>query len=84
MATAVAMAALRTTMLGDCGGGSSNDDGLCNSGGDNDGKGGNGMVMIALVALAVAHFVTHHVVANTIPSVVAVTIAFFSMQQRGQ
>jgi hypothetical protein len=78
------MAALRTTALGDCGGGSSNEDGCRDSGGDNNGEGGNGVVMIALVALAVAHFVTCHVVANAITRVVTVAVAFFSVQQRGQ
>jgi hypothetical protein len=48
MATAAAMAALRTMVLGDCGGGSSNEDGCRDSGDDDNGKGGNGMVMIAL------------------------------------
>ncbi len=78
MATAAAMAALRTTALGDCGGGSSNEDGC------HDGKGGNGVVMITLVALAVAHFVTRHVVANAIACVVAVAVAFFTVRRRGR
>jgi hypothetical protein len=84
MATAAAMAALRTTALGNCGGGSSNEDGCRDSGGDDDGEGGNGVVMIALVALAVAHFVTRHVVANAIARVVAVAVAFFSVRRRGR
>ncbi len=84
MATAAAMAVLRTTALGNCGGGSSNEDGCRDSGGKDNGKGGNGVVMIALVALAVAHFVTCHVIANTIARVVANAVAFVSVQQRGQ
>ncbi len=84
MATAAAMAALRTMVLGDCGGGSSNEDGCRNSGGDDDGEGGYGVMMIALVALAVAHFVTRHVVANAIACVVSIAIAFFSVRQRGR
>jgi hypothetical protein len=42
------------------------------------------LVMITLFALAIAHFVTFHVVANTFACVVAVAIAFVSMRQRGQ
>jgi hypothetical protein len=42
------------------------------------------LVTIVLVALAIAHFVTRNVVANAIAHVVAVAIAFVSMQQRGQ
>jgi hypothetical protein len=42
------------------------------------------LVTIALVALAIDHFVTRKVVANAIARVVAVAIAFVSMQQRGQ
>ncbi len=41
MATAIAIAALRATVLGDCGVGSSNDSGCCNSRGKDDGNGGN-------------------------------------------
>jgi hypothetical protein len=42
------------------------------------------LVTIAFVALAIAHFVTRNVVANAIARVVAITIPFVSMQQRGQ
>ncbi len=38
------------------------------------------LVMIALVTLAIAHFVTCHVVDNAITHVVAIAIAFVSMQ----
>jgi hypothetical protein len=37
-----------------------------------------------LVALAIAHFVTRHIVATTITRVVAIAITFVCMQQRGQ
>jgi hypothetical protein len=43
MATAPAMARLKTTSLGDCGGGSSDEDGCRNSRGRDFGKGGNGV-----------------------------------------
>jgi hypothetical protein len=52
MATAAAMAALRAMAVGYCGGGSSNEDGCRDSGGKDDSNGGNGVVPIALVALA--------------------------------
>jgi hypothetical protein len=39
--------------------------------------------MIALIALDIAHYVTHNVIANAIACVVAVAIVFVSMQQRG-
>ncbi len=42
------------------------------------------MVMIALVTLAIAHFVARQVVANAIARVVTIAIAFVSMQQRGR
>jgi hypothetical protein len=42
------------------------------------------LVTIALVALAIAHFVTRHIFANAISRVVAITIIFVSVQQRGQ
>ncbi len=42
------------------------------------------LVTIALVALTVAHFITCYVLANAIAHFVAITIAFASMQQRGQ
>ena len=41
------------------------------------------LVTIALVALAIAHFVSRNVVANTITCVVAIAIAFVCVQQRG-
>jgi hypothetical protein len=41
--TAATIAALRATVLGDCGGGSSNEDGCRNSRGKDDGNGGNGV-----------------------------------------
>jgi hypothetical protein len=41
MATAAAMAALRAMVLGDCGGGSCNEDGSRGSGGKDDGDSGN-------------------------------------------
>jgi hypothetical protein len=41
------------------------------------------LVTIALVALAIAHFVTRNVVANTIARVVAVAIAFVSVRRIG-
>jgi hypothetical protein len=43
MATAAAMAALRATALGDCGGGICNEDGCCNSRGKDNGNSGNGV-----------------------------------------
>ncbi len=41
------------------------------------------LVTIALVALVITHFVTRNVVANAITHVVAIAIAFVSMQRRG-
>ncbi len=38
------------------------------------------LVTIALVTLTIAHFVARHAVANAIAHVVAIAIAFFSMQ----
>jgi hypothetical protein len=38
------------------------------------------LVMIDFVALAIAHFVTRHIVATTIARVVAIAITFISMQ----
>ncbi len=43
MTTAAAMAVLRAMVLGDCGGGSCNEDDFCDSGGKQDGDGGNGV-----------------------------------------
>jgi hypothetical protein len=42
------------------------------------------LVTIALVALAIVHFVTRNVVANAITHVFAIAIAFVSMQRRWQ
>ncbi len=42
------------------------------------------LVMIALVTLAIAHFITCHFIANAIAHVVAITIAFVSVQKKGQ
>jgi hypothetical protein len=41
--TAAATAALRAMALGDCGGGSCNEDVCCNSRGKDNGNGGNGV-----------------------------------------
>ncbi len=41
------------------------------------------LMTITFVALAITHFITHDVVANAIALVVAIAIAFISMQQRG-
>jgi hypothetical protein len=86
MATAALMAALRTTALGDCGDSSSNKEGCCNSRDKDDDNGNNSMVTIALVALAlaIAHFVTRHVIVNAVARVVALPVSFVSVQQRGQ
>jgi hypothetical protein len=84
IATAVAMAALRTTALGDVGGNSSEEDGCRNSRGKYNGSGNNGVLMITLVAFTITHFITRHVVTNVIACVVAIAIAFVSMRQRGQ
>jgi hypothetical protein len=42
------------------------------------------LVTIALVALAITHFVTCNVIANAIARVVGIAIAFVSVQRRGQ
>jgi hypothetical protein len=39
------------------------------------------LVTIALVALAITHFITHNIVANAIAHVFVVAIAFVSVQQ---
>jgi hypothetical protein len=85
IATTTAMDVLRAMALGNCGVGSSDKDGCGDSGGDDDDDGGKGIgdVTIALAALAIAHFVSRKVVANAIACVVAVAIAFVSVQQRG-
>ncbi len=81
MATAAAMAVLRATALGNCGGGSSNEDGCCDSRGMDDGNSSNGIGDDCPCHPCHAHFVTLHVVANTIARVVTVpTIAFASMR----
>jgi hypothetical protein len=41
------------------------------------------LVTIALFDLAIAHFVSRSVIANAIACVVAIAIAFVSVQQRG-
>ncbi len=78
--TAAAIAALRATALGDYGGGSSNKDGCRDSGGEEDGDGGNGIGDDRPCRPCHAHLVTCHVVANAIARVVAVTIAFASVR----
>jgi hypothetical protein len=78
------MAVLRATVLGNCGGGSSNKDGCCNSGGKDDGDSGNGIGDDRPCCPCYARFVTCHVVASTIACVVAIVIACVSMQRRGQ
>jgi hypothetical protein len=84
MATAAAMAVLRATVLGNCGGGSSNEDGCHDSGGEDNDDGGNGIGDHHPCRPFHAHFVTHHNIANIIAHVVAIVIAFVSMQQRGR
>ncbi len=42
------------------------------------------LVKNALAALAIALFVTHHIVANAITHVVAIAIAFVGVQQKGR
>jgi hypothetical protein len=42
------------------------------------------LVQIGLVTLAITHFVIRQIVANTIARVIAIAIAFVSMQRRGQ
>jgi hypothetical protein len=46
--------------------------------------GAKALVTIALAALAIAHFVSHNIIANAIACVVAIAFAFVSEQQRGQ
>ncbi len=74
MVTATAMAALRAMVLGDHGGSSSNDDGCVTT------TAATVLVMIDLVALTISHFVTGPIVANAIARVVAIAIAFVSVQ----
>jgi hypothetical protein len=76
MATAAAMAALRAMALSDCGGSSSNDGGCRDSRGKDDNNGGTALVTITLVALAIAHFLTHHIIATTNAPVVTIAITF--------
>jgi hypothetical protein len=83
MAIATAMAALRATVLGNCGGGSSNEDGCHDSRGKDNGNGGNSIGDDCPCCPHHAHFVTCHIVANAIICVVALAIAFVSVQQRG-
>jgi hypothetical protein len=79
MATAAAMAALRAMALGDYGSGSSNEDGCCDSGGKDDGIGGNGTGDDHPCCPCHVHFVTCHVIANATARVVAIAIAFASI-----
>jgi hypothetical protein len=60
--------------LGNFFGGSSNEDGCCNTA-----MAATALAKIALVTLAISHFITHHVVANAIARVVAIANAFVSM-----
>jgi hypothetical protein len=76
-----AMAALRATVLGDCGGGSSNEDGYCVSRGKYDSDSGNGIGDDWPCCPIHAHFITRHVVANAIARVIAIAIAFVSVRQ---
>jgi hypothetical protein len=73
------MVTAAATKLGNCGGRSSNEDGCHNSGGEDDGDGGNGVGDHCPCRPCHAHFVTHHIVANTIARVVTATIAFASV-----
>ena len=79
MATAAAMAALRAMALGNCGCGSSNEDVCPDSGGKDDGNGGNGIGDDHPCHSCHAQYVTRHIVANAIACVVTVAIAFASM-----
>ncbi len=76
MATSAAMAALRAKALGNCGGGSSNEDSCRVSGGKDDGNGGNSDGDDRPSRSPHAHFVTHHIVANAVARVAAAAIAF--------
>jgi hypothetical protein len=58
MATAAAMAALRAMALGFCGDNSSNEDGICDSGGKDNGNSGNGFGANHLCCPCHAPFVT--------------------------
>jgi hypothetical protein len=84
MVIATAMAALWAPVLGNGGGGSSNEDGCRNSGGKDNGDGGKVIGDDRPCCPHHACFVTRHVIANTIAHVVAVAIAFVSMHRRGQ
>jgi hypothetical protein len=70
--------------LGDCGGGSSDEDGCHGSRGKDDGNGSIGVSDDCPSCPCYAHFVICHVVSNAITCVVTIIIAFVSMQQRGQ
>ncbi len=83
MATAATMAALRAMVLGNGGGGGSNEDGCRDSKGEDYGNSSNSIGDNRLCHLAIVHFVTRHIVANAIAHVVAITITFVNMQQRG-
>jgi hypothetical protein len=84
MATAAAMAALRSTALGDRGGGSCNEDGCHDSRGKDDGNGANGVGDNCPCRPCHRPLCHRNVIANAITHVVAIAIAFFGMQQRGQ
>ncbi len=77
--TATAMAVLRATVLGDCGGDSSNEDGCRNSGGEDNSDGSNGVCDNHPFSPCHARFVTHHVIANAITHVVTVTSSFVNL-----
>jgi hypothetical protein len=80
MVTAGAMAALSAMALGNCGVSSSNEDSCNNSGGKDNREVAIALVTIALVALAIAHFITCNFVANAITRVLTIAITFVSMQ----
>jgi hypothetical protein len=65
------------------GGSSYNEDGCHNRGGE-DVAAPMALVTVALAAIDIAFFDACHLVAYAIACVVAIAIAFVSMQQRGQ
>jgi hypothetical protein len=78
MVTAATIVALRATALGDCGGSCCNEDGCRNSGGKKRAMAAvaaMALVMIALVTLTIAHFVTCSIL--LMPSPVTLAIAHF-------
>jgi hypothetical protein len=66
IATAAAMAVLRAMALGGCGGGSSNEDGCRNSGGKDEGNGGNGIGEDCPCCPYHAHFVSYSMISGKI------------------